>query len=59
MIEIAQNIWVNLEQIVSIQRNSNKMTGEIRLFVRFSNGEQYDVLDNDGKILKQIQKMMK
>lgn len=59
MLELQPNIWINPEHIVSMQKNSSKITGEIKLFLRMSNGEQYDIIDNDGAAEKKILKVLK
>lgn len=59
MIELQPNIWINPEQIVSMQKSSNKATGEVKLLLRMSNGEQYEKLDNDGEVQKKVLKALK
>lgn len=59
MLELQPNIYINPEQLVSMQKSASKITGEIKLFLRMSNGEQYEKVDNDGELLKKILKALK
>lgn len=59
MLELQTNIWINPEQICSIQRQSNKITGEVRIFIRMSNGEVYDIEDFKGEMMKKVLKALK